>query len=337
MEAPSTMKCFDPILVFTSQTGKRIFRNFSMASTIIKQAHQQVFSCGKCLNCRKSKARELASRCLLQATLSDDNCFLTLTYDEKKKNYHNELEYRDIQLFKKKLRSQHWRHEKQRAKIFNVHEYGKNGKKHWHLICFNYEPKDKKIYTRKNDIPLYTSQTLEKLWGHGFVTIGDVSEASAMYTAQYMEKDIKNGHEKNEQKKSKSNHQGLGKEWFYKNYKQVLRLGFVPVGGKHLPLPRYFEKLAHKHFSYYYEKINFIDLSNRKAIHRPFTTEKPNKQIADLYIYYRKLKDEKIEELEKEWQEVMTDHLINQKQPDFIKSGENALYELNKNQKKEIF
>lgn len=99
------MKCADPVLCYTDSKGNKKYRHFSLASHIHKLSHQQVFNCGKCLFCRKKKSYELASRCVLHASLYTDNCFLTLTYDEKQKGYHNVLDYTDIQKFKKRLES----------------------------------------------------------------------------------------------------------------------------------------------------------------------------------------------------------------------------------------
>ena len=169
------MKCGDPVLVFNTEKG-RAYRNWSLTPHVFRPHAILVFDCGKCLNCRKKRASELAMRCVLNASLYEDNMFLTLTYDETKPGYHNELCYTDIQKFKKKLRRYCEYHHNKKIEIFNVHEYGKNGKKHWHLIVFNHDFEDKTIYTRKNGLNLYTSKTLEKMWGFGFVTIGDVTE-----------------------------------------------------------------------------------------------------------------------------------------------------------------
>ena len=89
-----------------------------------------VFDCGRCIFCRKKKSLELARRCVLHASTYDSNCFVTLTYDEKLSDYTPEAQYRDIQLFKKKLRQKVWRTEKKRIEIFNVLEFGKNKIKH---------------------------------------------------------------------------------------------------------------------------------------------------------------------------------------------------------------
>lgn len=278
---------------------------------------------------------------MLHASLYPLNCFITLTYDESKNTYHNNFNYKDIQDFKKRLRSQVWRDHKRRVQIFNVHEYGKNGKKHWHLIVFNHDFRDKTLYSRKNGIPIYTSVALEKLWPHGYNTIGDVTAASAMYQAQYVEKDFRNNYVTTKLK-SHSKHQGLGRPYFLKHYKQLLSLGFIPMNGRKVPLPRYFEKLAHKHFSHFYEKSNFFDQKigkriYRKALYRPFKIGEENKEIADLWTRYAENKKEHKEELEKEWQDVISQYLTTKEIPDFIKSGENALYDLRNQNLKESF
>lgn len=322
------MKCADPVLCYICPTGKKIYRNFSFAPHVLKLAHQKIFDCGKCISCRKKRAYELACRCVLHASLYKHNCFITLTYDENKKGYHNNFEYSDIQKFKKRLRKHC---EPKKIELFNVHEYGKNGKKHWHLICFNHDFQDKTIHTKKAGIPLYTSNKLLDLWPHGFNTIGDVSAASAMYTAQYVNKDFKNGNTHNA-KKSHSKHSGIGRPYFLKHYSQILRLGYVPIEGKKLPVPRYFQRLAHKHYCHFNEPSAFHDTKQRKALYRPFKKEQPSLEISELYKQFDLYKQDRIKDLEVEWQAVMDQHLTTKTEPDFIKSNSNVLYDLrNKN------
>nr|QJB19276.1 MAG: replication initiator protein [Microvirus sp.] len=327
------MKCADPVLCYTDSKGNKKYRHFSLSSHIHKLAHQLVFDCGKCLFCRKKKSYELASRCVLHASLYTDNCFLTLTYDEKKEGYHNVIDYTDIQKFKKRLRKKC--HPK-KIEIFNVHEYGKNGKKHWHLVVFNHDFSDKTVHTIRNGIALYTSKALEILWPFGFNTIGAVETASAMYAAQYMEKDIANRNCTNG-KRAKSNHSGIGRSYFMSHYRQILMLGYVPINGRKLPLPRYFQKLAHKHYCHFYEKSAFFDTTDRKRLYTPFKIGQENKEIADLFIEYKNIKAEKILEMEKEWNAVISQHLTEKTKPDFIRSNENALYDLNKKTSLEKF
>lgn len=319
------MKCADPILSYQKGTT-RLFRHYSLASPFFKALHTTVLNCGKCLFCRKKRSKELAMRCVLHASLYTQNSFLTLTYDEKKQGYHNEFNYKDIQDFKKRLRRHCQHHYGKRIQIFNVHEYGKNGKKHWHLVLFNHDFTDKKLYTTKANIPLYTSDTLSILWPHGYNTIGDVTEASAMYQAQYTQKDFKYGNANN-QKKSHSKHAGIGRDYFMANYAQILGLGYIPFNGQKVPIPRYFEKLAHKHYSHYYAQENFFDNKDRKALYRPFKNEEPNIQIADLYKKYVTQKEEKIIQFSKEFNDEIEPHIFTKTKTKFQKSAENYLHD----------
>lgn len=342
------MKCADPVLCYTPEKGTRQFRHFSLANPTFKALHQQVFNCGKCIFCRKKKSTELALRCVLHASLHPQNCFLTLTYDENKNGYNNDFDYTDIQKFKKRLRNlfripysdlstrKLKYYQTKTVQIFNVHEYGKKGKKHWHLVVFGHDFQDKTLFTVKNNNKLYTSKTLEKLWPFGFNTIGDVTEASAMYQAQYTQKDFKNGNVSNE-KKSHSKHSGIGRDFFLKHYKQILQLGYVPVAGKKIPIPRYYQKLAHKHFSHFYQPENFRDTPERKKLYTPFKPGHANLEIADLYIQYSTQKQKHIAELEAEWETFIDENLFSKEIPDFRQAATNYLYDLDNKTTKQQF
>lgn len=295
------MGCFDPVLV---RNGKvRTFRNWSLASSIYKQAADLVFDCGKCGYCRRKRSAELAMRCVLHASTVDESCFLTLTYNEKVDGYHNELCYRDIQLFKKRLRKFL---SPRKVQIFNVHEFGRKGKKHWHLLVFGWMPSDRVLHTYSNGLPLFRSPLLERLWSFGHSVVGSVEEASSMYMALYTQKDFKNNNLTNG-KKSKSNHSGLAKAWFLQNWRRVLTLGFIPFGSKKRPVPRYFEKLA-----------------------------KASPIMQDLFMLYEKRKLEFVKEREAQWDELIRDYdrlLLT----DFEKSGENFAYDLSRRMAEERF
>jgi len=217
-----------------------------------------------------------------------------------------------------------------------VHEYGKNGKKHWHLVVFNHDFADKTLFTVKNGNRLFVSKELSKIWKHGFSTIGDVTLASAMYQAQYTQKDLKNGNMTNE-KKSHSKHSGIGKPYFLKHYQQILSLGYIPVNGKKVPLPRYFQKLAHKHYAHFYDPDCFFDFPHRKRLYRPFKLGEENQQIADLFIQYTSLKDEFIRQLTKEWEDFIELDLFTDSVADFMISHENYIYDLKNKETQETF
>lgn len=332
------MQCGNPKLCHITEK-KRIWRHWSQSSFVHRQAAQLVTDCGHCLICKKKRANELSMRCVLENSLHDHSCFLTLTYDEKKQGYENVLDYKHIQDFKKRFRSYVHRQSKTKIKIFNVHEYGKNGKKHWHLLVFGHDFKDKKRLKYKNGNWLYTSKRLEQLWPFGLSSIGSVTEASAMYQAQYLEKDVKNGNWE-EEKKSKSNHSSLGRDWFLNNYRQVLQLGYIPFGGGKRPVPRYFEeRIAKKHWAFFYDPIRFHDTLDRKQEFRLFNIEKekPNYEMARLFIDYQKIKREDIEHKEILWQIQVENSNATGVEPDFVRSLENAHKRQKQLQKQEKF
>lgn len=331
------MKCEDPKLCYIKE-DTRIFVPFSKASPILRQCHNYVFNCDQCLPCRKRRAQELAVRCVLHASMYDHNSFLTLTYDEKRPDYHNEFQYSDIQKFKKRLRNEarvsycdiSTRKRKyyyfKKIQIFNVHEYGKRGKKHWHLVVFNHNFEDRRLFTVKSSNRLYTSDKLTELWGHGHCTIGSITEASALYTAQYTQKDLANGN-LNNRKKAHSKHAGIGRPYFLKHYSQILRLGFIPFNGKKFPIPRYFLKIAHKHYSHFYENQNFFDTPQRKKLYTPFKDGQAIKLMADLYKVFRAERDILLDTLRAEWEEHIKDYVFGKEEPDFKIAADNYRYD----------
>lgn len=328
------MKCIDPVLCYKGPSG-RIFRHWSLANEVFRVAATQVFDCGKCVFCRKKRSRELAVRCVLEASLYTENCFLTLTYDESQDGYHNFLDYSQIQRFKKRLRSRIERKGvcgASRVRIFNVHEYGYNGKKHWHLIVFNYGFPDKVVKRSCDGYNLYTSAELASLWTLGFHTIGDVSLASAMYQAQYAKKEVEYSHGR----RAYSKHSGIGKDWFLRNYDQVLRLGYIPFEGLKEPVPRYFAKLAHKHWAHFYAPSFFFDLPDRKRVYSPFKDGEAIKALADLYPFFLFNKQKLLDEKVIEWNNFINDHWLEDRF-DFQISGENFLHDLKNKPKRQEF
>lgn len=95
-----------------------------------------------------------------------------------------------------------------------------------------------------------------------------------------------------------------------------------------MPIPRYFQKLAHKHWSHFYEQKNFFDWPDRKRLYRPFKNGEENQEIADLYAQFRETKQVYIQELEEEWCKVVSQYLTTKETPDFIKSFENKKHDL---------
>lgn len=107
--------------------------------------------CGNCIGCRLERSRQWAIRCLHESSLYDDNCFITLTYNEENLPYGESLNKRDFQLFMKKLRKAI---APKKIRFFACGEYGTNqdltnldtlGRPHFHAIIFNHDFADKTL------------------------------------------------------------------------------------------------------------------------------------------------------------------------------------------------
>ena len=90
--------CYHPISGFKSATGQFHIKlsQYSKESMTVP--------CGKCIGCKLDKARSWAIRCVHEASLYEDNAFITLTYDDSHLPPTGSLVKADFQNFMKRLR-----------------------------------------------------------------------------------------------------------------------------------------------------------------------------------------------------------------------------------------
>lgn len=146
--------------------------------------------CHNCMGCKLDKAYQWSVRMMHESKLYDENCFITLTYNDEACPQNYGLDLRHLQLFFKRLRKSLG---DRKIRFFACGEYGDdNGRPHYHAIVFNYDPPDKLKHS-VNDLGQinYTSETLESLWSHGFATTAAVEHASCSYVARYVTKKIR--------------------------------------------------------------------------------------------------------------------------------------------------
>lgn len=152
--------------------------------------------CGRCIGCRIEYARQWAVRCMHEAKVTEENMFITLTYDDDSMPWvcdevgllRRTLSKRDIQNFLKRLRKMV---APKRIRYLISGEYGETfGRPHYHGIIFGHEFADKKLL-RNGTNKLYTSDQLQEAWGNGFSNFGGVTFDSANYVAKYVLKKIK--------------------------------------------------------------------------------------------------------------------------------------------------
>jgi hypothetical protein len=212
--------------------------------------------CGQCIGCRLERSRHWAVRCMHEASLYEENCFITLTYDDKHMPKWGSLEKRHFQLFMKKLRKSF---SSRKVRYYHCGEYGElSGRPHYHACLFNFDFPDKCYWTTRKDIRVYRSQILDVLWGKGITEIGEVTFDSAAYVARYIMKKVTGpmSHERYQviheqtgeigtmepEYTTMSRRPGLGKGWYEKWGSEVYPSDEVIMNGKQMKPPRYYDQ-----------------------------------------------------------------------------------------------
>lgn len=220
------MPCFFPLQASYSvrEDGKKDIQFSNVLGELFHKGVEPVFGnnlslpCGRCMGCRLEKSRQWAVRCLHESKQYEDNCFVTLTYDDDHLPKDRSLCRKHVQDFLKRLR---FKFLDRKIRVFYCGEYGDQLERpHYHLCLFNLDFKDRVKFKKVNDFWYYSSDTLSSLWTFGFSTVCDFSFETAAYVARYCTKKI-NGRDAEEHYKGKvpefagmSLKPGIGKPWF---------------------------------------------------------------------------------------------------------------------------
>lgn len=183
------MTCYHPLTLYRRKEGPLANGKWPLTNLQGGLSNKPVIvPCNKCWGCRLEYARQWAIRCMNEAQMHQDNCFLTLTYRDDELIYGGErytLYPRHLQLFMKRLRKKYGNG----IRFYACGEYGdKSGRPHYHALIFGLDFEDKKHHHTKDDYSLYSSSMLDSIWGHGHCLIGDVTFESASYVARYIMK-----------------------------------------------------------------------------------------------------------------------------------------------------
>lgn len=213
--------------------------------------------CGQCVGCRLERSRQWAVRCVHEASLHEDNCFITLTYNNESLPEDGSLNKKHFQDFMKRLRK---KYKNKTIRYYHCGEYGdKNFRPHYHAIIFGLEFNDQKLFTVTNGEKLYTSETLEKLWPFGFSTIGTVTFESAAYVARYVMKKVNGKNAKNHYERvdsstgeiyslvpeynTMSRRPGIASGWFDKYKNDVYPSDNIHLREKTFRPPKFYDKM----------------------------------------------------------------------------------------------
>lgn len=175
------MPCYSPLKGFLNlETGGIVFKRSSLAGKAREVA------CGQCLGCRTDRANAWAARIVHEGECWDENCFITLTYDEAPPG--GSLVRQDFVKFMKRLRKEFG---DRQIRYYMCGEYGeKYDRPHYHAIVFNLQFRDLQSFSVSESGELFYSETLERIWGKGFCTVGKLTFESARYCAGYVCKKI---------------------------------------------------------------------------------------------------------------------------------------------------
>lgn len=237
--------------------------------------------CGQCIGCRLERSRQWAIRCVHEASLHDENCFITLTYNDKYLPEDKGLNKKHFQDFMKRFRK---RYPGRRIRYFHCGEYGeKNRRPHYHACIFGFDFWDKELWSEREGVKLYISQSLQTLWPFGFSTIGSVTFESAAYVARYIMKKV-TGDQAEEHYKTinestgeitsvipeyttMSRRPGIAGDWFEQYKTDVYPSDFVVIRGKKMKPPKFYDNRYEVEDPNAFEKLKMKrkKLANKRA------------------------------------------------------------------------
>lgn len=270
------MPCYHPLRAWRSDDGEIVFAERG-------RIHSQItLACGQCIGCRLERSRQWAVRCMHESKCHRHNSFLTLTYNDNNIPEHGTLQYRDFQLFMKRLRKALSREKAPLAgsagkplRFYMAGEYGENFRRpHYHACIFGVDFNDKSYLGRTpSGSKLWRSATLEQLWPLGFSSIGELTFESAAYVARYVMKKITGTQAKKHYERidlttgeiiqlkpefnQMSRGQGIGKAWLERFEADVYPHAKVIVRGHKTQPPRYYDKLYKKSNPTAWEAIEY--------------------------------------------------------------------------------
>lgn len=278
------MPCFHPLQGFRSRKRNPSGKRSIVFNPIEGFIDLPVFvPCNQCIGCRFKYSRSWAVRCVHEASLYKNNCFLTLTYSDENLPEFGSLVRKHPQDFLKRLRRKYG----VGIRFFGCGEYGdQNERPHYHILLFNHDFPDKRKWKKSRNTKavnfLYVSEELNKLWPFGHAYIGSVSFESAAYVARYVVKKLNVSKASSEGDRAAyyskhfigfnpstgeylgeripefpmmSRNPGVAYAWFKQFYKDCYPSDFVTLKGKKFSLPRYYDNMFEMDFPKEYSKV----------------------------------------------------------------------------------
>lgn len=262
------MTCYHPITMYwTGKLTANGKKEYTFNPTKGYKDLPQEIPCGRCIGCRLKRSRDWSIRCMAEAKMHDQNCFVTLTYRPECLPKNGSLDVSAVQKFFKRLRKKLG---DKKIRYYMCGEYGSlRSRPHYHICLFGYDFPDKKLYKTNNGYPLYNSKMLETLWPYGYAVVGSLTYESAAYTARYILKKqlgktagIYESLGIIPEYTCMSRRPGIGATYFDKYHRDIIANECKVLYKKNLvQMPKYFEKM----FELYYENV-YNDYRRHKKI-----------------------------------------------------------------------
>jgi hypothetical protein len=179
------MPCFHPLRAFKTSRGDVVFNDVA-SDRIVEELS---LPCGRCIGCRLERSRQWATRIMHEASMHDDNCFITLTYDDDHIPVDRSLNHKHFQDFLKRYRKQVY---PDLIRYFMAGEYGdKLQRPHYHACIFGHCFDDLRLHSKsESGSDVFTSEFLKALWPFGYSSVGELTFQSAAYVARYVLKKV---------------------------------------------------------------------------------------------------------------------------------------------------
>lgn len=281
------MACFYPLRAFKTFAGDVVFyehKRFDIVQSLW-------LPCGQCSGCRLERSRQWAMRCVHEASLHTFNSFVTLTYDEAHLPADGSLNYEHYQAFMKRLI-----YHLGPVRFYMCGEYGElNWRPHYHACLFGITFSDRESLGKTGSgFEIFRSAQLERIWGHGLCSFGDVTFESAAYCARYcmhkrtgpdadehyrrfnplveeLRMDMSTGELYSHQLVPEFSHMslkpGIGAAWYEKWSADVFPHDYVVVNGKEVKPPRYYDNLLSREIPEEFDEVKFRRESTGRAMY----------------------------------------------------------------------
>jgi len=255
------MQCFYPLSAWQKHSGDIHFYPKGSEGKSVRDPdyrRELTLPCGQCIGCRVQRSSDWATRCMHEASLHDENSFITLTYSDECLPVQGQLVYSHFQDFMKRLRY----HVDTPLRFYMCGEYGDNfDRPHYHAILFGFGfLSDRVLLKRTAAGSLYSSSFLDSVWGLGMCSVGDVTFDSAAYVSRYVVKKV-NGKAADDHytrvdaitgeiyqkvpefSRMSLQNGGIGAGWLEKYSSDVTNTGAVMIYDSARAVPRYYGKL----------------------------------------------------------------------------------------------